>query len=166
VSTTRPAASAPPAPTDLDGVSRLGLAFRGTSAALRRLRGRESQRPGALSDAQYTLLFGLRDHEELSSRELAALADLSPATTTEMLESLDAAGLVHRHRSELDRRVVLTSLTDRGRDLVEERRARFEPRWRAALEDFTDAELLVATSVLERLRDMFDKLSAEGSGTD
>lgn len=150
----------------VDGVSALGQSFKQAMAAVRRLRGRETRRPGALSDAQYTLLFGLRDVPELPSSELAELAALSPASATEMLDGLAAAGLVHRERSATDRRVVLTSLTDRGRDLVEARRALFEPRWRAALAEFSDEELLVAASVLDHLRQLFDELSAEGAARD
>ncbi len=143
----------------VDGATQLGQSFKHAMAAVRRLRGRETRIPGELSDAQYSLLFGLREHAELPARELAFLADLSPASTAEMLEGLAAAGLVHRERSQVDRRVVLTSLTDRGRDLVEARRARYEPRWRAALAEFSDAELATAATVLERLREMFDELS-------
>ena len=127
-------------------------------AAVRRLRGRETRHPAELSDAQYGLLFGLREHSELSSSELALAADLSPATATEMLDALATAGLVRRQRSERDRRVVLISLTERGHEVVEERRARYEPRWRAALAEFSDEELLRAAAVLDRLRNLFDEL--------
>jgi DNA-binding MarR family transcriptional regulator len=57
---------------------------------------------------------------------------------------------------------VLTSLTDRGRALIDERRARYEPRWRAALKQFSKEELLTAAAVLEQVRTMFDKLAEEG----
>jgi DNA-binding MarR family transcriptional regulator len=128
-------------------------------AAVRRLRGRETHHPGELSYAQYGLLFGLYFGEPMSSRELAAAADVSPATATEMLDSLAASGLVERVRSEEDKRIVLTSLTHRGRALVEDRRARYEPRWRAALSGFSEAELRTATAVLDALREMFDELA-------
>ena len=36
-----------------------------------------------------------------------------------------------------------------------ERRAHFEPRWRRALAEFSDDELLTAAAVLDRLRDTF-----------
>ena len=75
-----------------------------------------------------------------------------------MLDGLVATRLVRRERSDRDRRVVLISLTDRGRTLIEERRARYEPRWRAALADFSDDELRSASAVLDRMRDMFDEL--------
>jgi DNA-binding MarR family transcriptional regulator len=141
----------------------LGRAFKGCVGAVRRLRGRETRSAaGELSDAQYGLLFGLRDHDALPSSELAFLADLAPATATEMLDGLAASGLVLRVRSERDRRVVLTSLTDRGRALVAERHARFAPRWEAALADFSDDELGIAVAVLDRLHEMFDTISSGG----
>ena len=135
--------------------------FKRAMAAVRRLRGRETHRPGELTDAQYGLLFCLRDQAQMSVRDLAYAADLSPASVTEMLEGLLAAGLVERERSDRDRRVVLTSLTDSGRGLVEERRARFEPRFRAALEPFSEDELVIAAAVLDRLRDLFEEIADE-----
>lgn len=137
----------------------LGRSFKGAMAAVRRLRGRETHHPGELSYAQYGLLFGLYFGESMSSRELAAAADVSPATAAEMLDSLAASGLVQRARSNEDKRIVLTSLTDRGRAVVEERRGRYEPRWRAALDEFSEAELRTAAEVLEALRRMFDELA-------
>ena len=130
-------------------------------ASVRRFRGRETREQGALSDAQYSLLFGLRGRHELSLSELAFAAELSPASATEMLDALAASRLVRRERSERDRRVVLISLTERGIRLIEERRARYEPLWRAALADFSDEELRTAATVLDRMRGMFDELGDE-----
>ena len=79
-----------------------------------------------------------------------------------MLEGLAAAGLVLRVRSEQDRRVVLTSLTERGRALVQERHDRFAPRYNAALAEFSDEELRTAAAVLGRLRRMFDEIRPGG----
>jgi DNA-binding MarR family transcriptional regulator len=151
-----------PAGTDADperseAAAELSAAFKGLMGAFRRMRSRETRRHGELSDAQYGLLYGLRDHEELSSGELAYMADLSPATVTEMLDGLAAAGLVRRVRSDKDRRVVLTSLTERGHALVEERHARMAPRWYAAIDEFSNEELRTAAAVLARMRAMFDE---------
>ena len=137
----------------------LGRAFKGTMAAMRRLRGRETHHAGELTYAQYGLLFALSDGEARSSRELALAADVSPATAAEMLDGLAAGGLVERERSLDDKRIVLTSLTHRGQALVEQRRATYEPRWRAALAEFSQDELISATRVLDALRGMFDELA-------
>jgi DNA-binding MarR family transcriptional regulator len=148
-----------------DAAAELGRSFKACLGAVRRLRGRETRVHGEISDAQYGLLFGLRDQEQLPTSELACLAGLSPATATGMLDGLEAAGLVSRVRSERDRRVVLTSLTERGNSLVEERHARFAPRWNAALADFSVDELRAAAAVFDHLREMFDQISPGGERT-
>jgi DNA-binding MarR family transcriptional regulator len=142
-----------------DAAEQVARSFKRAMAAVRRLRGRETHRPGELTDAQYSLLFCLRDQSQMSVRDLAYAAELSPASVTEMLEGLAAAGLVQRQRSDRDRRVVFTSLTESGRGLVEERRARFEPRFRGAMSEFSDEDLLVAAAVLDRLRSLFEELA-------
>ena len=142
----------------LPAYEQLGHSFKAAVQAVRRLQGRDPHRTDGLSHAQYGLLFSLCQHERLPSSELAQHALVSPATATEMLDDLLAAGLVRRERAEHDRRVVLISLTDRGRKLVEERRARYEPLWRAALADFGEDELRTAAAVLDRLRLYFDEL--------
>jgi DNA-binding MarR family transcriptional regulator len=141
----------------------LHFAFKRAMVAVRRLRGRESQRVGQLSFAQYGLLHGLAGNCELSARELAEQTDLSPATVTQMLDHLEASGLVARTRSAQDRRVVLSVLTERGAAVLAERQAQMEPRWRAALDGFSEEELMAAARVLDRLADYFDVLQDDGN---
>ena len=76
-----------------------------------------------------------------------------------MLDALEGAGLVARKRSGDDRRVVLNSLTDRGRELLAARKAALEPRWRESLAGFTDDQLLTAAAVLDRVADHFDRFN-------
>jgi len=142
-----------------DPHEQLGRSFKAAMAAVRRLRGRETHRPGELSYAQYGLLFSLATESSMSARDLADAAALAPATATQMLESLELAGLVRRTRSADDRRIVLTELTERGRELVGECRARLEPSWRAAIDGFSDKELLSAAAVLDRLAAHFNALA-------
>jgi DNA-binding MarR family transcriptional regulator len=144
-----------------EALGQLGSAFKGAMAAIRRLRGRDTQRHGELSFAQYHLLCGLAERDELSAGELALAADLSPATVTQMLDSLAAMGLVERTRSERDRRVVNCTLTKRGRELLTERRAHLEQRWQTELAEFSTQDLVTATAVLDRLRALYDDLSTD-----
>jgi len=148
-----------------EAVSAFAHAFKSAMAAVRRLRGRDTHRPGELSYAQYHLLFGLAERGgELSASELAALADVSPATATQMLDSLAAGGFVERLRSERDRRMVLVSLTPTGAALVAARRLLYEGLWTEALAEFSAAELATATAVLNRAREIFDTITAASGG--
>jgi DNA-binding MarR family transcriptional regulator len=142
----------------------LALAFKSAMAAVRRLRGLESHRPGELSYAQCGLLFALDRSGECSASELAALADVAPATATQMLDHLAAGGFVQRVRSERDRRIVLVSLTARGSELLVARRSRYEALWAHELADFSVDELATATSVLERAGAVFVDIAAQRDG--
>ncbi len=139
----------------------LGRAFKGAIAAVRRLRGRDTQHPGEIAHAQYALLFELAQRGEMPAGELAAAADLTPATVSGMLDHLAAAGLVARARSERDRRIVVCRLTPAGVERVAARHARLTPLWNAALAEFDVAELRAATAVLERVREIFETLASD-----
>jgi DNA-binding MarR family transcriptional regulator len=144
-----------------EALAAFSTAFKGAMVAVRRLRGRESQHPGELSYAQYSLLFNLAERGELPASELAMLADVAPATATGMLDALDGAGLVQRVRNPRDRRVVLVSLSPRGSEVVAERRARYEPQWKATFAQFSAEELRLAATVLERTSEVFGRMQAE-----
>lgn len=154
------------APTgQAQALEQVGRSFKGAMAAVRRLRGRETHHPDELSFAQYSLLFGLVDGGARSARELADAADLSAGTVAQMLDGMAGAGLVRRVRSPDDRRVVLTSLTEHGSELLATRRARMQSRWRAALAEFGDDELATAAAVLDRLRDTFEAFADDDEVT-
>jgi DNA-binding MarR family transcriptional regulator len=136
----------------------LAHAFKRATAASRRMRGRDTHRPEGLSQAQYQVLFELLLRGPLPGGALAAVADVSPASMTQMLDRLADAGLVERVRSETDRRIVGARLTAAGRAVCEERRAALEPLWREMLAGFTASELHTAAAVLDRLTELFDRL--------
>jgi DNA-binding MarR family transcriptional regulator len=144
-----------------EALARLGSAFKGAMASIRRLRGRDTHRPGELGFAQYQLLACLAERNELPAGELALAADLSPATVTQMLDGLAEMGLVERTRSDRDRRVVTCTLTTHGRELIMERRARFEQSWHEALAQFSTRDLTTAAAVITRLRTLFDDLGTD-----
>jgi DNA-binding MarR family transcriptional regulator len=143
-----------------EAIARLGSSFKKTMAAVRRLRGRDTHRPGSPSLAACQLLFALADRDNLSSGELAVAAELSPASATQMLDSLVEFGYVARDRSRTDRRIVTCSLTESGRRFVVERRAMFEGRWQAALADIDTADLATTAAVLDRIAAIFDEFDA------
>jgi DNA-binding MarR family transcriptional regulator len=135
----------------------LGESLKRLLGTARRVRGQDTHRPGTLSHAQYLVLFELLAGE-LPAGELAAVTGVSPASTTQMLDRLADAGLVARVRSEEDRRIVASRLTEAGRAACEERRAAVEPLWREMLGEFTVAELTTAAAVCDRMTEVFARL--------
>jgi DNA-binding MarR family transcriptional regulator len=142
----------------------LGKAFRRVFRSLRRLRGRDTHLLGSeVSHAQMELLIELSEQGPLSAGDLATAAQLTPATVTQMLDHLAACGHVRRSRSETDRRVVVTCLTDQGAAKVQDKRAIWQARWEQALADMGTEDLRVATRVLERLGTVFDDVPGADS---
>ncbi|MGA2469079.1 MAG: MarR family transcriptional regulator [Solirubrobacteraceae bacterium] len=142
-------------------VASFAAAFKRATGAVRRLRGRDTHRSDELSYAQFGLLFGLAENGEMSASELAGCADVAPGTATQMLDHLDAAGLIARTRSGEDRRIVLVSLTQRGSEVIAARQAQYDAHWRAGFAGFSAAELQSAAAVLEATRTLFDELERD-----
>src|ERR1700684_3336749 len=115
-------------------LTELGHAFRRVYRTIGRLRGRDTHLAGTeLSHAQFELLIELSEQGELSAGQLAAAAQLTPATVTQMLEHLADSGHVERARLQSDRRVVVSRLTVSGRRQIEAKRKHWQSRWEAAL---------------------------------
>lgn len=135
----------------------LGKAFRRVFRSLRRLRGRDTHLIGSeVSHAQMELLIELSEQGPLSAGDLAAAAQLTPATVTQMLDHLAASGHVERTRSESDRRVVVSCLTAEGERKVRAKRAIWQERWESILADVDAEDLRITANVLERLNAVFE----------
>jgi MarR family transcriptional regulator, organic hydroperoxide resistance regulator len=142
----------------------LGKAFKRVFRGVRRLRGRDTHLLGSeVSHAQFELLIELYERGPLPAGELAAAAQLTPASVTQMLDHLAACGHVERTRSEVDRRVVVSRLTPQGRGKVQSKREAWQARWKLALDGLDAEDLRVATRVLERLGTVFEDAS-DGRG--
>jgi DNA-binding MarR family transcriptional regulator len=70
-----------------------------------------------LTFTQYMVLVRLWERDRVSVAEVGRELDLDSGTLTPLLKRLEAKGLVDRRRSRSDERVVLISLTARGREL-------------------------------------------------
>ncbi|MBP2370641.1 DNA-binding MarR family transcriptional regulator [Pseudonocardia parietis] len=101
----------PDRPLTLYLVKRLELAIRA--------RMDEALRPHGLTTLQFTALTALRERDELSSAQLARRSFVTPQTMNEMVRWLENHGFVVRRRDPDNRRVLLLTLTDGGRDLLE-----------------------------------------------
>ena len=66
-----------------------------------------------------------QDPGGVRAKELAELLKIAPRSATEVVDALEAKGVVRRSPDPADRRATLVALTDRGREVSEEvRRAR------------------------------------------
>ncbi len=122
----------------------------------RRLRSRDHHSRGGLSQAQLRALAALGRENEMTAGQLARSADLNPATITALLDQLEAADIVQRHRSLQDRRVCNVSLTPSGRQLLQAKLARWHSLWEERFGDFSDRDLETAARVMGQIAELLD----------
>lgn len=77
-----------------------------------------------LTYTQYITLICLHEQDDQSVSELGGKLFLESNTLTPILKKLEAMGYVRRQRSTTDERVLIVSLTDKGRRLREQARGK------------------------------------------
>ncbi|MEX1194339.1 MAG: MarR family transcriptional regulator [Dehalococcoidia bacterium] len=75
-------------------------------------------RPHGLTHAGFVMLMTLWITGPRETRELASVLRVTKGAIVGSVNTLERSGLVRRHRSKTDRRLVTVSLTDAGTDLV------------------------------------------------
>jgi DNA-binding MarR family transcriptional regulator len=127
--------------------------------AERRLRARDQRcAAGDLTQGQIRALFTIDKTGEATAGDLAKAAELSPASVSTMLDTLERDGIVERRRSATDRRVVVVTLTESGRALLEAKRIAWRKRGAEALAGVSDEHLVAAADVMHRMAAMLDDL--------
>jgi DNA-binding MarR family transcriptional regulator len=103
----------------------LRVALMHVTRRLRHERGSDDITPG-----QYSVLAVIGVHKAMTPRDLAAHEKVQPPSMTRTIALLESLGLVERGEHPTDRRQVLITLTDDGREAVKETRRRRD-RWLA-----------------------------------
>jgi DNA-binding MarR family transcriptional regulator len=107
-----------------------------------------------LSDTQLAALAALEVHPGMTPSELAEHEKVQPPSITRVIASLEERGLIQRMPHTTDRRQVVLSVTDQGRDVVRKLRQLREAWLAQRLRDLSPAERAVlreALPILEKL---------------
>ena len=118
------------------------------------LNSRALMRETGLTPSQLIFLQLLEQEREQTAGHIAAKMGITQATTTALIQKLEALGMIWRRKGEHDRRQVWLSLTEQGRQVLtiapDGLHARFQEQF-ATLEDWEQAMLIAA---LERVASM------------
>jgi DNA-binding MarR family transcriptional regulator len=109
-----------------------------------------SLREYGLSLPAYKLLRAL-ENSDYSMREVSEILLVSPRTVTDMIDSLEARGLVARGPHPADRRVTLLSLTPDGRRQLAAAAALAEQSHRAAMSALSPQDQQTLRGLLDKV---------------
>jgi DNA-binding MarR family transcriptional regulator len=111
-----------------------------------------------LTAPQLRALLVLADGDPMTAGQVAKDADLNPASTSAVLKYLEENAIVERGNYARDRRVSMVSLTDTGRDIVAEKRARWDALWDEHMGDLSTREVALMTRGLAALTKLLDSM--------
>jgi DNA-binding MarR family transcriptional regulator len=112
--------------------------------------------PLGITGGQASLLWAIRSRPGVGVRELAEGEGVSPPAMTAYVDRLEAAGLVARKRSQLDRRRVELALTDKGVRVLRSARSRRTAWLAARLNRLEPDELAAIEAALPALRKLIE----------
>jgi DNA-binding MarR family transcriptional regulator len=101
--------------------------------------------------AQGMVLSFLAEEDDVTSGSLGSRVQLDSATLTGIIDRLARAGLVERKRHPEDRRAIRICLTDKGKSVGDEIRARVEPENRSFLSILTPEEEMIFRTLLRKV---------------
>jgi DNA-binding MarR family transcriptional regulator len=107
-----------------------------------------------LSDIQLAALAALARHDSMTPGELAEHEKVQPPSMTRVIAVLEERGLVKREPHATDRRQVVLTATDEGRDVVQRVRRRREAWLAQRLQELSPDErqiLRAAAPILEKI---------------
>lgn len=73
--------------------------------------------PLGLTYTQYIAMMVMWEHKSISVKDMGKLLFLDSGTLTPMLKKMEKAGWIQRKRSESDERMVILTLTAKGKEL-------------------------------------------------
>jgi MarR family transcriptional regulator, 2-MHQ and catechol-resistance regulon repressor len=110
-----------------------------------------------LTTTQFGVLEAILHKGPLSQRDLSHKVLTSPGNMTDLVDKLEARGLVRRVRQKADRRAVRVELTAEGRRLI-------EPLFAAHAQDIDAAMAGLGTEELRQLDGLLRKLGLVADG--
>jgi DNA-binding MarR family transcriptional regulator len=111
-----------------------------------------------LERSAYGIMCKLADEGPQRLGALATAFGLDPSTITRQVQALEEIGLADRTTDPSDRRASILDLTDNGRVVLEETRARRRTRLQNALEDWSESDRAEFGRLLREFNASLDRL--------
>ncbi|MBB5145661.1 DNA-binding MarR family transcriptional regulator [Cerasibacillus quisquiliarum] len=126
--------------------------LRQISVAIKK-RGRKILTNYPITPSQFIALQWIVDEQDLTIGELAKKIGLAFSTTTDLINRMEANGLVERNKDERDRRIVRIKALDKGKQIIKEVIDERREYLGHILQSFTTEQTVQLTELLTHLYD-------------
>jgi DNA-binding MarR family transcriptional regulator len=137
---------------DAGGDETLSEAFGAVARQLRDI-SHDFLAPWDISPSQLRALRVLTRHGEMRLTELSGHLHIAPRSTTEVVDALQARGLVQRRPDPGDRRATLVKVTDHGADVLDAIRLARGTEAERAFDRLSQTDRADLARILRKLRD-------------
>lgn len=117
-----------------------------------------------LTATQLTTLITVRDHGEMTLKEIAEATHVSPPSASTMVDKMVEAGALRREHSKIDRREVRVSISPRGVRAVEALEKRILEYLTEMLEGIGPEHAQMWCEVYERIEQYIDQTGKRNAG--
>ena len=114
---------------------------------------REALAPWDITPSHLRALRALTDHGVMRLSELSDHLHIAPRSTTEVVDALEARGLVERRPDPGDRRATLVEVTEQGASVVDATRAARDTEAERVFGRLSQADRAHLARILRELRD-------------
>ena len=117
---------------------------------------RQLSKKSGLTAPQLLVLQAIREMGAVAISRLSTHVSLSQATVTSILDRLEGRGLVSRHRSTMDKRVVHATLTKQGEAMIRQAPKPLQDVFSTAFEKLEEWEKSMIVASLQRVASMMN----------
>ena len=117
---------------------------------------RQLNKKSGLTAPQLLVLQAIQEMDSVAISRLSTHVSLSQATVTNILDRLESRGLVSRHRSTRDKRVVHATLTPQGEAKIQQAPKPLQDVFSAAFEKLEEWEKSMIIASLQRVASMMN----------
>lgn len=108
-----------------------------------------------LSWTAFSILYDLCEWETLDTRKIASLSGITAATASNVLNTLEKKGLCSRQANKRDRRLVLVTITNEGRKVIEDLYPEFHKEELELTACLDEQEQKTLSALLKKVADNF-----------
>ena len=109
--------------------------------------------PFGITRIQWTALYYVSKHREISQRELSNVMGIKDSSGMRLLERLERDDFVKRTRSQIDKRIIVVSLTEKGKATMKELLPLGEEFSQVLINGISDKELEMFLNIINRMED-------------